>query len=87
MRDAAYLELTQLTKSYPSPQGEAVIVKDLNFKFRKGAKTPGRRQRRRTLASLHLCVSPSAFSPSTTGPHAREPFQQHHQIREEHLQN
>ena len=36
MSDAAYLELTQLTKSYPSPQGEAVIVKDLNFKFRKG---------------------------------------------------
>ena len=36
MSDSAYLELTQLTKSYPSPQGEAVIVKDLNFKFRKG---------------------------------------------------
>ena len=36
MSDAAYLELTQLTKSYPSPKGEAVIVKDLNFKFRKG---------------------------------------------------
>ncbi len=36
MNDTAYLELTQLTKSYPSPQGEAVIVKDLNFKFRKG---------------------------------------------------
>ena len=33
---SAYLELTQLTKSYPSPTGEAVIVKDLNFKFRKG---------------------------------------------------
>ena len=33
---SAYLELTQLTKSYPSPEGEAVIVKDLNFKFRKG---------------------------------------------------
>ena len=36
MSDAAYLELTQLTKSYPSPKGEAVIVKDLNFKFHKG---------------------------------------------------
>ena len=36
MSDTAYLELTQLTKSYPSPKGEAVIVKDLNFKFRKG---------------------------------------------------
>jgi nitrate ABC transporter ATP-binding subunit len=36
MSDTAYLELTQLTKSYPSPKGEAVIVKDLIFKFRKG---------------------------------------------------
>lgn len=36
MSDTAYLELTQLTKSYPSPKGETVIVKDLNFKFRKG---------------------------------------------------
>src|SRR5215210_9087298 len=36
MSEPAYLELTQLTKSYPSPKGEAVIVKDLNFKFRKG---------------------------------------------------
>jgi nitrate/nitrite transport system ATP-binding protein len=36
MSKAAYLELTQLTKSYPSPNGEAVIVKNLNFKFHKG---------------------------------------------------
>ncbi len=36
MRDSAYLELTQLTKSYPTANGDAVIVKDLNFKFRKG---------------------------------------------------
>ena len=36
MSDTAYLELTQLTKSYPSPKGEVVIVKDLNFKFHKG---------------------------------------------------
>lgn len=36
MSEPAYLELTQLTKSYPSPRGEAIIVKDLNFKFRKG---------------------------------------------------
>jgi nitrate/nitrite transport system ATP-binding protein len=36
MSDTAYLELSQLTKSYPSPKGEAVIVKDVNFKFRKG---------------------------------------------------
>ena len=36
MSEPAYLELTQLTKSYPSPKGEAIIVKDLNFKFRKG---------------------------------------------------
>ncbi len=36
MSDRAYLELWDLTKSYPSPQGEAVIVKDVNFKFRKG---------------------------------------------------
>ena len=33
MNDNAYLELTKLTKSYPSPKGEAVIVKDVNFKF------------------------------------------------------
>jgi nitrate/nitrite transport system ATP-binding protein len=36
MSDEAYLELWELTKSYPSPQGEAVIIKDVNFKFRKG---------------------------------------------------
>lgn len=36
MSDDAYLELWDLTKSYPSPKGEAVIVKDVNFKFRKG---------------------------------------------------
>jgi nitrate ABC transporter ATP-binding subunit len=36
MSDKAYLELTKLTKSYPSPKGEAVIVKDVDFKFRKG---------------------------------------------------
>jgi len=34
--DSAYLELSRLTKSYPSPKGEAVIVKDIDFKFRKG---------------------------------------------------
>lgn len=36
MSDGAYLELWNLTKSYPSPQGEAVIVKNISFKFRKG---------------------------------------------------
>jgi nitrate/nitrite transport system ATP-binding protein len=36
MSDRAYLELWDLTKSYPSPQGEAVIVKGVNFKFHKG---------------------------------------------------
>ena len=36
MTDDAYLELSKLTKSYPSPKGEAVIVKDVDFKFRKG---------------------------------------------------
>jgi len=36
MSDKAYLELSQLTKSYPSPKGKAVIVKDVSFKFRKG---------------------------------------------------
>jgi nitrate ABC transporter ATP-binding subunit len=36
MNDNAYLELSKLTKSYPSPRGEAVIVKDVDFKFRKG---------------------------------------------------
>ena len=34
--DNAYLELSKLTKSYPSPNGEAVIVRDVDFKFRKG---------------------------------------------------
>ena len=36
MNDSAYLELSRLTKSYPSQKGEAVIVKDVDFKFRKG---------------------------------------------------
>ncbi|MGB8170675.1 MAG: nitrate ABC transporter ATP-binding protein [Chthoniobacteraceae bacterium] len=36
MSDSAYLELSKLTKSYPSPKGPAVIVKDVDFKFRKG---------------------------------------------------
>ena len=36
MSDGAYLELWDLTKSYPSPRGEAVIVKNISFKFRKG---------------------------------------------------
>jgi nitrate/nitrite transport system ATP-binding protein len=36
MSNGAYLELWDLTKSYPSPQGEAVIVKNISFKFRKG---------------------------------------------------
>jgi nitrate ABC transporter ATP-binding subunit len=36
MSDNAYLELSKLTKSYPSAKGEAVIVKDVDFKFRKG---------------------------------------------------
>ena len=36
MNDNGYLELSKLTKSYPSPKGEAVIVKDVDFKFRKG---------------------------------------------------
>jgi nitrate/nitrite transport system ATP-binding protein len=36
MSDRAYLELWDLIKSYPSPQGEAVIVKNISFKFRKG---------------------------------------------------
>ncbi len=36
MSDKAYLELSKLTKSYPSPKGEAVIVKNVDFKFHKG---------------------------------------------------
>jgi nitrate ABC transporter ATP-binding subunit len=37
MKDDAYLEFWNLMKSYPAPNGgEAVIVKDVNFKFRKG---------------------------------------------------
>lgn len=36
MSDSAYLELSKLTKSYPSAKGPAVIVKDIDFKFRKG---------------------------------------------------
>lgn len=35
MSAGAYLELWDLTKSYPSPEGEAVIVKNISFKFRK----------------------------------------------------
>ncbi len=33
---SAYCELTQLGKSYPSPKGPAVIVKDFNLKIAKG---------------------------------------------------
>ncbi len=36
MSASAYLELSKLTKSYPSPKGEAVIVKDVDFRFHKG---------------------------------------------------
>ncbi len=36
MNENAHLEFSKLTKSYPSPRGEAVIVKDVDFKFRKG---------------------------------------------------
>jgi nitrate/nitrite transport system ATP-binding protein len=36
MSDQSYLELWNLTKCYPSPKGDAVIVRDVNFKFRKG---------------------------------------------------
>ena len=36
MRDGSYLELWDLTKSYRSRQGEAVIVKNISFKLRKG---------------------------------------------------
>jgi nitrate/nitrite transport system ATP-binding protein len=36
MSDQAYLELWNLTKIYPSRKGDAVIVKDVSFKFRKG---------------------------------------------------
>src|SRR5688572_20474385 len=36
MSEPAYLDFSKLTKSYPSPKGEAVIVKDVDFKFRKG---------------------------------------------------
>jgi nitrate ABC transporter ATP-binding subunit len=36
MSDRAYLELWNLTKSYPSQKGDAVIVQDVSFKFRKG---------------------------------------------------
>jgi nitrate/nitrite transport system ATP-binding protein len=31
-----YLEITDLKKSYPSPKGEAIIVKDFNLKIKKG---------------------------------------------------
>ena len=36
MSDGAYLELWDLTKSYPSSTEEAVIVKNISFKFCKG---------------------------------------------------
>jgi nitrate/nitrite transport system ATP-binding protein len=36
MSDQAYLELWNLTKIYPSRKGDAVIVKDVSFKFRRG---------------------------------------------------
>ena len=31
-----YVELSNLTKTYPAPKGEAVIVKDFNLRIRKG---------------------------------------------------
>jgi nitrate/nitrite transport system ATP-binding protein len=31
-----YLEITDLRKSYPSPKGEAIIVKDFNLRIKKG---------------------------------------------------
>ena len=31
-----YVELSNLTKIYPTPKGEAVIVKDFNLRIRKG---------------------------------------------------
>ncbi len=31
-----YLEITDLKKSYPSPKGEAIIVKDFNLRIKKG---------------------------------------------------
>ena len=31
-----YVELSNLTKIYPTPRGEAVIVKDFNLKIQKG---------------------------------------------------
>ncbi|HEY8965633.1 MAG TPA: nitrate ABC transporter ATP-binding protein [Candidatus Methylacidiphilales bacterium] len=34
--DDAYLDLSAITKIYPTPQGEAVIVKDFNMTIRKG---------------------------------------------------
>ncbi|SDT86252.1 nitrate/nitrite transport system ATP-binding protein/nitrate/nitrite transport system ATP-binding protein [Verrucomicrobium sp. GAS474] len=36
MIDDAYLDLSQITKIYPTPKGEAVIVKDFNMTIRKG---------------------------------------------------
>ncbi|MEI6714879.1 MAG: ABC transporter ATP-binding protein [Verrucomicrobiota bacterium] len=36
MSAKSYLELWKLTKSYPSPKGEAVIVKDIDLKLRQG---------------------------------------------------
>ena len=34
--DDRYLEITHLTKTYPTPAGEAVIVRDFDFALRKG---------------------------------------------------
>ncbi|HEX7653750.1 MAG TPA: ATP-binding cassette domain-containing protein, partial [Verrucomicrobiae bacterium] len=31
-----YVELSNLTKTYPTPKGPAVIVKDFNLKIQKG---------------------------------------------------
>src|ERR1051325_7433682 len=31
-----YLQISNLTKSYPSPKGEAVIVKDFDLRIKKG---------------------------------------------------
>ena len=33
---SAYLDITQLTKTYPTPRGPAVIVQDFNLKMRQG---------------------------------------------------
>jgi nitrate/nitrite transport system ATP-binding protein len=36
MSTQSYLELWKLTKSYPSPKGEAVIVKDIDLRLKQG---------------------------------------------------